>query len=536
MVAFADVKSVAVKLRVLPSFPSDVSGDDSIVVTQENGEFTISSDYSRLIEASSFPSPSDSFVKGYNPEIGFHRISYAALTLGATDAAATATASAGAAHTSSLSAASSAAEALSVASSLPAITPNTMLVDNAAGTIRQPKTFAQVRPLLGLDYPVIDAYWEGVASTNTAAQNAAALASILANRIPDEGGTIFIRGQIPFDAALDLSNRRNVRIIGNSNKNSGAGSPSRLVWQGTGSGNAVNAEGSLACGFDRCDLINQNGNTSFIGRLLNFENSNHGFFNNALLTLGAIADASVIGLYLDGTVGHVFDRAQFGGKGKHVVGQQTLGFANCITFRDCSFHPIDDYSVWYPSEQWVFDRGYVQACTGDGVGRFLIGSADHRFLSLTVKSMGMYDVTNDTTQTVWLAGLNGTTLRVEDCQLGMGDTGYGILLQSVQGLFIEGNRIMGGATSSLVGFDATASGDPPSNYGRIWANGVGNTNLLASFTGANDQIDIDFNYNIGGGSGVLTVQKPFNGPTYTPSASKSMWRDTAASQVIKVVP
>lgn len=66
----------------------------------------------------------------------------------AVDASASAAANASTASAAASSASASAASAAAVAASLPAITANTMLVDNSAGTLRQTKTFPQVNDLL----------------------------------------------------------------------------------------------------------------------------------------------------------------------------------------------------------------------------------------------------------------------------------------------------------------------------------------------------------------------------------------------------
>jgi hypothetical protein len=427
---------------------------------------------------------------------------------------------------------------------LPAVTANTMLVDNNGATAREAKTFAQVRALLQVpsfsDLPFVSALENGVSSANTAAENAAALNAI-AIALPAEGGTIYVSGVVSFDAEVDIEGRSNIRFVGAANVNAGANTPSRLLFTGTGTGNGINAKSSVGCGLDGCDLLVPNTST-FTGKILNFDkgsgsDTNGPFFKNALLFTGKNTDSGIIGVSLDGATGGVFSRMATGGKGKHVYGQQNgaNAFSNSMSFEDCQFRPEDNYPVWGLGWNWSFKGGYAQAGAVDGVGRFIQGSDNCPFFHLTVEDLGLYDVLNGSTGTVWLQNLVGKHLAVRNITFGANNDGinYGMILRAVQGLIIENNDILGNSsTTQLVGFD-TSAGSGVNNFGRIWCNEINNGFIVSNIGTANDQIDIDFNWVSGGGSGTVFVQKPFNGPTAASGTSKAMWRDDADNHTIK---
>jgi hypothetical protein len=128
-----------------------------------------------------------------------------------------------------------------------------------------------------------------------------------------------------------------------------------------------------------------------------------------------------------------------------------------------------------------------------------------------------------------VTNLNGTHCVLNNNQVGAsGPTTFFVVLENVQGFDISDNEMLApGANSALVAFGTGT------NHGQIKRNQLNKGFLVSSLTSTMNDIDIDQNFLVSGGTAILTVQKPFNGPTSTPSASKVLWRDASAGNAIK---
>jgi len=518
-----------VKLRALVNFPVSVTGRTGINVVKINGLWYIDLDVSGFVQNANISADQvdGKFVTVWDSATNsYQNVPYSLVaTAGVADIAG---------HTGALDI----GNGLQFTGDTLEILPSSQAEAEAGTDNTTVVTPARARDVVASHAHEINAYWAGVVSTNTAAQNATALNAIIAS-----GVTINIQGQCLIDDEILIQDLNNVKIVGQSDMYSGSSSPSRLIYTGTGPGNAVNMRSTTGCGFDGCDLVNQNGNTGFTGKLLNFDkrvggtDTDNPFFRNGTISTGSVASSSIIGIALDGITGGSFSRVKLIGKGALIRGLASeagsTGFSNSVTFRDCNFHPVNNIPVEAPGDNWRFDGGYVQAGSSDGKGRFITGSDTLTFSHLDVLNMGFYDVTAANSE--WMAALVGKHLRVDNNIFGCFGITFAVTLRGVQGIVIENNEMIG-ETGALVNFDTVPVGIAANNYGRIWLNEINNNNLLSNLQDANNDIDIDKNFHAPGGSGVIVVQKPFNGPTSLPTTSKAMWRDHGSSDVIKGVP
>lgn len=442
---------------------------------------------------------------------------------------------------------------------VPPISANTMLVDNAAGTARESKTFAQVRSLLsviGADSagPMVEAYWAGVADTNTAAENDTALAAIMA-ALPSVGGKIYIQGQPSIASKIAAAQKSNIIFVGNSGINAGAGSPSRLVWTGTGSGDAVDFGGSSNCGARGCDIINQNGNTGFTGRLVNFDAVMSGgvvtaetkspILEDLLISTASSSNAQIIGVALDGVTGAVLRRVAWAGQGMPLRGIDPAksGYSNDVSIIDNQFRPVDCYPIRNPGTSWRIAGGYAQAWANGSPGVLSCANdtylAGADFIGLSIEDFGCFDVTSATSSSYWMQNLRGRRLSIKNILFGAGGGTplgvYSIGLSSVVGAEITLCEQGGG--SALVGFQAPDVGTQKNSRVKVFNNGVSygayDVGSIGGSTTDDGTCESYDNWNVPGATtGHTTTRRIFDGlPASNPLAANELWTNSAVVTV-----
>lgn len=411
-----------------------------------------------------------------------------------------------AAEAAQTAAEAAAADALASAAGvdLPPVAPNSMLVDNAAGTVRESKTFAEVRSLLDVpDFetlPFIMAWENGVPGDGS--DQTAALQALI-DALPASGGNILIKGEVLADH-LNLLNRRYIRIAGLASIGTGSANQSILRLTRPAGGGAtdvaVDLRGTNSVGFERMYIVGMD--TGFTGSLLKYglgtSEAVYPFLNDVMLQ--ARGTASGAGLDLRQSTQGAFRRVSFRGSAKHIMGMDSsVGmFSNIHKFEVCSFNPVNQYPVYWPGENWFFDSCNVQAGSEDGAGRFITGATNARFKNLTLKNCTMYDVlVAGGSNTIWLANMYGQLLTVEDCLFGAQAGAYGIQPVGTQGLRVKGNRMgFGGALVLPASDGATKAGG-----GEITGNVIHNQNLLHNTTNLDlAKTDVFGNLNTGTGT------------------------------------
>lgn len=441
-------------------------------------------------------------------------------------------------------AARAATEAALAAANMPPLAANTMIVDNAAGTLRQTKTFAQVRTLLsvpsiaGLPYYMASDY--GVDPGNSASVNRAALQALIDIVGAANGGIIYIVGSIHYDAPLVFTGYKNVIIAGVAGRRI-ATTASQLYYDDPGSNsNGYTFDASYNCGFRDIRIICTT--TGYTGALCNFNyvtgEVNFPYFERCELTMSFTVGATAKKVSLGGAVGARFIATSFDGGGIGVIGKTSLAgttyYSNNVKFSDCSFHPGNEYCIMNPDRNWVFEGGYAQSSSQDGIGRFISQTtSDYVFEFLTIRDLTFFDVI--ASGTVWLYYLNGRHLVCENVDFGSAlATSYGMILQSVVGFKISNCRQYTG--SALVGFGSPAGSDPASNYGKIEMCEVTNCALTSNLVlhGGSQIMADTTNFVTVGGSGSVQRQFPMIGvPTSAPATSGLLWND---ANTIKIVP
>jgi hypothetical protein len=305
----------------------------------------------------------------------------------------------------------------------------------------------------------------------------------LIDALPASGGTILLKGDVRV-SSLDLVDRRYIRLLGLGSIGTGAAVATLLGVTNnspSASAYAIDLRGSNGCGFENMRVHGVD--AAFLGSLIKYGLSPVGgneavypFIRNCIIS-------GVGGTLLDlrGCTQGDFTRVSFRGSPKHIKGTDNSpsSFSNLHKFVSCSFNPTNQYPVYYPGENWMFDTCNVQAGSSDGAGRFINGAPNARFKNLSLKNVTMYDVLpGGAPNTIWLSNMFGTGLAVEDCLFGANNGGYGVELCGTVGIRILGNRMSYGNAMILAAKDGVVK----AGGGLITANVINYQNLIEAPT------------------------------------------------------
>lgn len=312
-----------------------------------------------------------------------------------------------------------AAEAAAAAASIivPPIVSNTMLVDNPAGTLRETKTFPQVRAALFVpsfsDLPYVDASQYGVPGNAT--DQTAALQAII-NGLPAEGGNILLKGDV-YWTQLSAADRHNIRFIGLGGYGTGSQQRTRFNCIAGNLGYhvpAFNLQRTFGVSFERM-FISTN-NPAFKGNLLDWGDLTSG---SALMSMRECVvhcpgtDGAATGLNLYGSTQGEFDNVKFSGAQILVLMQIAtgIGWCNQHTFRACAFNPTgSQYPIVGSGEGITIQGCNFQASSSDGKGRAWSTDLNQPFYNITLIGNTFYDVV--TTGGIWCGFYTGRGLNI----------------------------------------------------------------------------------------------------------------------------
>lgn len=399
-----------------------------------------------------------------------------------------------------------AAEAAAAGVNLPPVAPDRMLVDNAAGTARESKTFAQVRQKLQAipvsELSVLEAWNRGVPGDNT--DQTTAVQAII-NSLPAEGGRIRFKGDVSF-TALDLSGKHNVMLEGVAGGN-GRGDGQRTVLRCTAGaiGNnapAVKMWGTFNVSWRDMMLLQTSG--AFNGTFLDYgsttllpgEDSALMSLTDVYLQVAGTTNAKGLDLY--GATQGTFDRVTFAGRQTlvHFQNQAGVGFCNVHQFRNCNWKPSGaEVPMLGSGEGLSFTGCNVQASSSDHKGRWWETSQSQPFRGISLIGNCFYDQTVG--GTVWSTFYWGDGLAIAGnvfggvsgsfaLTLGGGGTGGDPQVKGLRGFDIRGNWFNG--FSAGISFDGTIANKTNARGGVIGGNSVTNGFLVGSYSTAEQLI------------------------------------------------
>lgn len=393
---------------------------------------------------------------------------------------------------------------------LPPLTANTMLVDNAGGTAREAKTFAQVRSLLeAIDFAelgVVEAWNNGVPGDGT--DQTTALQALI-DDLPAEGGTVMLKGDVQF-TTLDLSERRNILLTGAGGMGSGATQRSQLKSTAGAIGTsaaAINCRETVNVSFEKLYILNLQ--SAFNGSLIDY--GKVGAMtpgeDSSLMTLRdltiSILGASALGLQLHGATQGKFADINFGGVGYLVSLQRVagVGFCNVHTFEHCRFGPAGSKPAILGSGEGITLLGCnFQASSDDGKGRAWDTDLTQPFKGVSVIGCTAYDAT--ATGEIWFHFYTGAGFVFKGNRMGgvgnlTGGNNYGVQIGGgadgtvsdplgVSGFDISNN--VAEYMTAFVNFGGTAANYDNCRNGKVefnWVKGTltnpsGHTNLCTS--------------------------------------------------------
>lgn len=431
---------MSLNIEVLPRIPARVFGENGITVAKSNGALTLGFDYDN---------------SGFGAELQ-QAVSVSTANATQTDSDKTA------ADASATAAAASAAAAADSAASLnlPALTANTIMVDNSGGTAREAKTFAEVRSLLQApsfaELPYIVASEHGVAGD--ASDQTSALQSII-DGLPSEGGNILLPTGIIYVTNVDLTTKHNVRILGQSGTGSGAGQPTNIYTAaGAGAGTMFDLRDTVNVSFENVYVLATS--TSHDGTLFDYGVITGGSANMSLKDCymqSRGSTAVVLSLY--GSTTGKFDRIHFGGPATHLKLQNVggVGYCNVHTFHSCNFNPVSQYPVLGGGDALSFIACNWQAGSADGIARGINTGTSYNLRGLTVIGCGFYDTLTAGGQ--WISVPLGSGVTVAGCVLGGAASGsdYGIALGGTSNADPELGGVRGVAIYGNTFLDLTAA-------------------------------------------------------------------------------
>lgn len=339
---------------------------------------------------------------------------------------------------------------------IPPISADTMLVDSPDGTLRETKTFPQVRAALFVpsfdDLSYVDASQHGCPGNGT--DQTAAMQAII-DGLPPEGGNILIKGDVRW-TQLTAADRRNIRFIGLGGQGAGASQRTlfRCIAGALGSGvSAFNLKRTMNVSFEKMYIDSRD--PTFTGTLLDWGDLTSG---SALMSmtdcylnvLSNVSGARGINLY--GATQGKFERVKFSGARILIQMQNAVGvgFCNQHLFLSCSFNPTgSQYPVSGSGEGITFQNCNIQASSGDGIGRFWSTDLTQPFRGVSLIGNTFYDVL--TTSGVWANFYTGESLVIQGNQLG---GAADVTAGSNYGIFIGGGTAgVLGAEKGVVGVD-----------------------------------------------------------------------------------
>jgi hypothetical protein len=381
-------------------------------------------------------------------------------------------------------AAREATEALLEAADLPPIVPNSMLVDNASGTARETKTFAQIKTLLNIPSPITLPYilaWENGVPGDGSDQTVALQALI--DSLPQTGfvgGTILLKGDVRF-TQLNLSGKRYIHLEGIGSIGSSI-SATYLRSAYAGSGAIIDVTGSIGIKISNM-YLNQTDTTTFSGSLIKCgvvsSSTNYLTLENMVIALQSPATTSY-GVNLNGSSHFSIRQVSFrgAGLGMYIIGTTGTGvndYSTVGTISECTFNPVSQYPVRYPDEYWVIKECNFQAGNADGVGRAIQGSSTFRFKGFAFNNNSCYDVLVGSAG-VWVSNMFGTNLEVRGNLFGAQTSQIGVVLSGTQGFEIANNNQGAGTTMISCALD----GATKVAGGLITANLTNNCSLVGS--------------------------------------------------------
>jgi hypothetical protein len=225
----------------------------------------------------------------------------------------------------------------------------------------------------------------GAAIDNSTDDGAAWSAAIAA--LPAAGGDIFQpRGVSKTSQRIDVSERRNVRIIGEGSDNDAGGFGSTLIYTGTGSSSFIDARNTVGFQMEGFNLLY--GSQSFTGKFIDFgdaggNDTRKGGLTRCLLSgqTGTWTSAATM-VDLTNAVDLYFEQTTFMGGTYGVIGRAaSTDYSNAHTFNQCKFWNNLTAHVKNAGESWTFITPVIEGLQDDKAGFYTYDSSAFQALT-----------------------------------------------------------------------------------------------------------------------------------------------------------
>ncbi len=283
---------------------------------------------------------------------------------------------------------------------------------------------------------------KGDNSTDDATALAAAVAAL-----PATGGILFFPPGRTFlcSTTLNFSGKANVIIQGHGGRSAGAGTASRLIYTGGGSGSFLNFQSTFGTVI-RDIQITHNG--SFTGNMVDIRNTGSGDPSYSIITNcyigGNSSNRTSVLVNLDKATRVCIDNCAFYDAAVCVIGKSVnANYSNQVTIRNCGFN-TSPVAIKNPDQAWT-----VLGCVFEGSAAGVAGAMTHDVgvvcAGLTVMGCWTGDITSGTQFVV-----AGKAITFQGNWIGA-TTANGINVDEItNGLIIEGNHFQSATTAVTV--------------------------------------------------------------------------------------
>jgi hypothetical protein len=282
----------------------------------------------------------------------------------------------------------------------------------------------------------------GAKGDGTTDDTAAVAAAV--NSLPTGGGSVYFPpGQYLLTSFPDMTNSIGVRIYGAGGMSAGAGRPTEIMINATGSSPFINAPGSTAFVAEDIQFIVKNG--GFTGFIIAYgsspANAAFGKVRRCSLFGGTSARYTAKGVNLDKTIEAEIDSCQFGTLLFAIAGSSSGSFSNVVRIANCQFVDTSQVPIQGGGQAWrvvnnTFE-GYNNGTPGQVLAGAVVNFAVNPFNGLEFSGNWLGDVlTNGGT---WLS-LSGGGIDIHGGNFFGGSSGSDALaFTSVDSANVEGN-------------------------------------------------------------------------------------------------
>lgn len=231
----------------------------------------------------------------------------------------------------------------------------------------------------------------------TASENVAALTAAIA-LLDGTGGEIRLPpGRFNLDSGISLQGKTSIRIVGEGDYGLQDDYGSMMVFTQGGSGRMVDMRGTSTCFLEQMTVAYTS--QTFSGTVIDMSTPgvSCGLRDVTVYQFGGSSYTAAALVDTDGMVAGVFERCYFGCAVDLIKGYDPAGtgYANVMSFRDCTFINWTHAAVYRPNMSWSFESCVWEMLAGKKPA--ILGSSGSFIRNLNINNAWCGDTTDDVT-------------------------------------------------------------------------------------------------------------------------------------------